>query len=233
MIVNSPDHALGGQADGVRHLMIDIVRTVHDRFAAAHRVSESKYGMGFGSQWRDLLDEAHDALTDRGFESYKLPPGGHKVGIVNGCLVYVWRVPEDPSAIAKFASSPTRQNGFFAPTPPAGLWEPTFEEDVDPIAAPSDARETESSATLMAAVGDPMPVVLVMVHSVPWQLQSIEWAIAELDTEGRVQLQGRGSIWEPEFVADDVTIDVQSFDEGTPVEPVVELQAQERPGSDE
>lgn len=232
MVPNSPAHALGNQTEGVRDLMIDVVRTMHDRFAAAHLVSGSKYGMGFGSQWRDLLDEAHAALIARGFESYRLPPGGHKVGIVNGCLIYVWRVPEGPNAIANFASSPTRQNGFVAPTPPAMLWEPTFDEDVDPLKSSTDARERESTATLMAAVGDPMPVVLVMVYSVPWQLRKIEWAVVELDAEGKVELHGRHSIWEPERVVDDATSDVESFDSGTPSAPVVELQTQDRPGSD-
>lgn len=233
MVPNSPAHALGNETDGVRNLMINVVRTLHDRFAAAHLVSGSKYGMGFGSQWRDLLDEAHDALTGRGFESYRLPPGGHKVAIVNGSLIYVWRVPEDTNAIANFAFSPTRQNGFVAPTPPAMLWEPTFDEDVDSIESSADARESESTATLMAAVGDPMPVVLVMVHSVPRQLQKIEWGVAELDAEGKVELHGRHSIWEPELVADEATSDVESFDSGTPAAPVVELQTQDRPGSDE
>lgn len=229
---NSPTQALGNQTAGVRDLMIEVVRTLHDRFAAAHLVSGSKYGMGFGSQWRDLLDEAHDALSRRGFESHKLPPGGHKVGIVNGCLIYVWRVPEDAKAIANFAFSPTRQNGFVAPTPPAMLWEPTFKEDVISLDPSAEARDMESTATLVAAVGDPMPVVLVMVHSVPWQLQSIEWAVAELDAEGKVELHGRHSIWEPELVADDAKSDVESFDSGTPAAPVVELRTQDRPGPD-
>ena len=232
MVPNSPAHALGNQTYGVRDLMIDVVRSLHDRFAAAHLVSGSRYGMGFGSQWRDLLDEAHDALAERGFESYRLPPGGHKVGIVNGCLIYVWRVPEDPNAVANFASSPTRQNGFVATTPPAMLWEPTFDGDVDPLESSADARETESTATLMAAVGDSMPVVLVMVHSVPWQLQKIEWAVAELDAEGKVELHGRHSIWEPELVAADAMSDVEPFDSGAPSAPVVQLQAQDRQGSD-
>lgn len=232
MVSKSPGQALGGQAGGIRDLMIDVVRAVHDRYAAAHLVSGSKYGMGFGSQWRDLLDEAHAALTGRGFQSHKLSPGGHKVGVVNGCIIYVWRVPEDPNAVKNFASSPTRQNGFVAPTPPAMLWEPSFDEDAQPIGEPSDDLEPAETAALMAAVGDPMPLVLVMVHSVPWQLQSIEWAIAELDAEGKVQLQGRESIWEPELVNDGAASDVESFDSGTPTAPVVELQTQERPGTD-
>lgn len=232
MILNSPAHALGGQADGVRDLMIDVVRTVHDRFAEAHWVSESKYAMGFGSQWRDLLDEAHGALIKRGFGSYKLPPGGHKVGVVNVCLIYVWRVPEDPNAIANFASSPTRQNGFVAPMLPAGLWEPSLDEKVDPIEISSDVREKESAATLMTAVSDPMPMVLVMVHSVPQQLQSIEWAVADLDTEGKVQLCGRDTIWEQELGTGDVTSEVESFDQGEPVTPDLEPQTQEWPDTD-
>lgn len=203
MVPKSPAHALRTHADGVRELVIDVVRSVHDRYAAAHLASGSKYGMVFGSQWRDLLDEAADALTGRGFESYRLPPGGHRVGIVNECLVYVWRVPEDPNATANFASSPTRQNGFGAPPPPAMLWEPASGEDVDAPESSADSDDTDSTATVLAAVGGPMPVVLVMVRSVPWSLQKIEWAIAELDADGKVQLRGQDSIWEPELVVDD------------------------------
>lgn len=231
MVPNSPTHALGDQSDGVRALMIDVVRDVHDHFAAAHQVSGTKYGMAFGSQWRDLLDGACDALSARGFNSHKLPPGGHKVGIVNGCLIYVWRVPEDSNAIANFASSPTRQNGFSAPTPPAMLWEPTFDEGI-PLESSVDADGTESTATLMAAVDDAMPVVLILVRSVPWQLQKIEWAVARLNADGKVEFHGLQAIWEPELDAGDPTSDVEAFDSGTPTAPVVELQKQDRPGPD-
>ena len=83
-----------------------------------------------------------------------------------------------------------------------------------------------------------MPLVLVMVESTPRQLQSIDWAIAVLDEAGKVELRGRECIWEPEFVADDAASDVESFDSGTPVAPVVELQnrigrsqmSEDRPG---
>lgn len=229
---DSPSDALGVQSDGVRDLVIEVVRAVHDGFAAAHLVSGSRYGMGFGSQWRDLLDEAHDELVGRGFDSHKLAPGGHRVGVVNGCLIYVWRVPEDPKAISNFASSPTRRNGFVAPTPPAMLWEPTFDDDVDPVERSVKSGEEESTAALMAAVGDPMPVVLVLVHSVPWQLQKIEWAVAELDADGKVELRGRNTIWVPERASGDAASDVESFDSGTPSIPVVKLQIQDRPGTD-
>lgn len=232
MVPNSPNHALGDQADGVRNLMIEVVRTRHDRFAAAHQMSGSRYAIGFGAQWRDLLDDACAALTERGFPSHRLTPGGHKVGIVSGCLIYVWRVPEDPNAVKNFASSPTRQNGFVAPAPPAGLWEPSFDEDVHPIEAATTDAESAEDAALMAAVGDPMPLVLVMVHSVPWQLQKIEWAIAELDGEGKVELHGRDSIWESELVAEDAASAVESFDQGSPVNVDLELRTQERPGTD-
>ncbi len=232
MVPNSPAHALGDQADGVRDLMIDVVRSRHDRFAAAHQMSGSRYAMGFGAQWRDLLDDACAALTERGFESYKLAPGGQKVGIVSGCLIYVWRVPEDPNAVKNFASSPTRQNGFVSPTPPAGLWEASFDEGVDPIEAAATDVEPAETAALMVAVGDPMPLVLVMVHSVPWQLQKIEWAVAELDGEGKVELRGRDSIWEPELVAEDAASTVEAFDQGSPVKVDLAPRTQERPGTD-
>jgi hypothetical protein len=85
---------------------------------------------------------------------------------------------------------------------------------------------------MMAAVRDTMPLVLVMVWSTPRQLQLIEWAVAELDNAGEVQLRGQECIWEPELIADDTTPDVESFDSGTPVAPIVELQKQDRPQPD-
>lgn len=232
MVPKSPSEALGHQAAGVRDLIVDVVRDVHERFAAAHSVSGSKYAMGFGSQWRDLLDEAQGALAMRGFDSHKLAPGGHRVGIVNGCLVYVWRAPEDPTAISNFASSPTRQNGFVAPTPPEMLWDPTFNEGVDPAGPSAYSRDRDSVAALMAAVGAPMPMVLVLVHSVPWQLQKIEWGVAELDADGKVELHGRCVIWEPEGASGEAGSEMEPFDSGTPSVPVVKLQIRDRPGLD-
>lgn len=221
MVSDSPADVLGHHARGVRHSIVEVVRTVHDGFAEAHLVSGSRYGMGFGSQWRDLLDAAHDEITRHGFQSHTLTPGGHKVPVVNGCLVYVWRVPEDPDAVSKFASSPTRQSGFGAPQLQEMLFEPAFSGEAELV---EDRVETE---TMLEAVHETMPVVLVMVWSTPRQLQSIEWAVADLDDVGKVNLRGRENIWEPEFVAADASSDVESFSEGEPVEAVVEARKQE------
>ena len=226
MLPDSPVDALGAQAPDVRDLVVDVVRSRHDKAAEAHQVSGSRYGMGFGSQWRDLLDDTHDALIERGFRSHKLAPGGHKVGAVNDCLVYVWRVPDDPNAVRDFASSPTRQNGFGAPPPPAMLWEGHLTEEVAP---PEDTSEAAETASIMEAVRDTMPLVLVMVWSTPRQLQSIEWAIAVLDDSGKVELRGQEPLWEPERVADNVSSDVESFDSGTPEGPTIEPRELDRP----
>jgi Zn-dependent peptidase ImmA (M78 family) len=138
-------------------------------------------------------------------------------------------VPEDPNSVKNFASSPTRQNGFVAPMPPPGLWEPSFHEVVDSVEADKVDVEPAETAALLAAVSDPMPLGLVMVRSVPWQLQKVEWAVAELDGEGKVELHGRDTIWEPELVAEDVASTVEAFDQGQPVSVDLELRAQERP----
>ncbi|WP_353708522.1 hypothetical protein ABRQ22_03000 [Cellulosimicrobium sp. ES-005] len=103
------------------------------------------------------------------------------------------------------------------------LWEGDFPEKV---AIGSDSPET---TIVLEAVREKMPLVLVMVWSTPRQLQSIEWAVAELDGYGRVQPNGQEALWEPEIVADDATSDVESFDSGVPVVPVVALQTQDRP----
>lgn len=224
MVAEPPAEALGSHAPGVRDALLEVVKSVHGRFAEAHLVSGSRYGMGFGSQWRDLLDDAHDEMTKHGFQPHTLTPGGHKVPVVNGCLVYVWRVPDDPDAVSKFASSPTRQSGFTAPPPPAMLFEPTFPDEPESTAGDVDTAETE---TMLEAVRDTMPVVLVMVWSTPRQLQSIEWAVADLDAVGKVTLHGQEIIYEPELVAAGAASDVEPFSEGNPVEPVVEPRTQE------
>lgn len=224
MVPNSPADALGSDAPGLRDLLVEIVRARHARAAEAHLVSESRYALGFGSQWRDLLDDTRDALKDRGFRSCNLAPGGHEIPIVNDCLVYVWRVPNSPNAVSEFASSPTRRNGFTtAPLDPA-LWEPSLSAEHEPTQDPTDAGEV---GFVLRVVGDSMPVVLVMVESTPRQLHSIEWAVAVLDGEGKVELRGQEIIWEPEPVADGKASVVESFDSGSPVEPKVEAREQE------
>ncbi|WP_211220846.1 hypothetical protein [Agrococcus lahaulensis] len=221
---DSPADALGLHAQGVRDAVVEAVRSVHYRFAEAHAVSRSRYGMGFGSQWRDLLDEAHDTITRHGFQSHTLTPGGHKLPVVNGCLVYVWRAPDDREAVSKFASSPTRQSGFAAPPPPAMLFDPTFSDEAE---ADEDVVGVAETEVMLEAVRDGMPLVLVMVWSTPRQLQAIEWAVAELDEAGKVTLHGQESIWEPEGVSVDAASNVESFSEGEPIEPVVEPRKQE------
>lgn len=224
MVPNSPVDALGAEAGGVRDIVVEVVRSRHDQAAEAHQVSGSRYAMGFGTQWRDLLDDTYEAFKNRGFQSHTLMPGGYKIPIVNDCLVYVWRVSVAVDAVTDFASSPTRRNGFTAPPPPPMLFEPSFGDAGESTDIPDNACELERT---VRTVGDRMPVVLVMVRSTPRLLQSIEWAIAELDDASMVQLHGQQIIWEQEIVTDGVASDVESFDSGAPVVPVVELQPQE------
>ncbi|HEY5852886.1 MAG TPA: hypothetical protein VIW24_02250 [Aldersonia sp.] len=224
MVSHSPADALGSHAPGVRDLLVEVVRSRHDRAAEAHQASGSRYAMGFGSQWRDLLDDAQEALADRGFQSHKLAPAGYELPVVNDSLLYVWRVPGNPDAVSEFASSPTRKNGFSAQFPDPMLFEPDFGGEPEPD---DEASEEAKVERLVRAVGDTMPVVLVMVHSSPRQLQSIEWAIAVLGDAGKVKLHGQESIWEPELNVDDAASHVESFDSGIPVAPSVELHEQE------
>ncbi|GFZ78059.1 hypothetical protein [Nesterenkonia alkaliphila] len=227
MVAHSPEGALGRHAQTTRDLLIEVVRSRHDRSADAHEASGSRYAIGFGGQWRDLLDDAREALAERGFQSRRLAPGGYQLPVVNDCLVYVWRVPGAPDAVSRFASSPTRRNGFFAPPPEPMLEEPAF------WGLPErDSMEEGEVDELVRAAGDPMPLVIVMVHSTPRQLQSIEWAIAELNSSGKVTLHGQDCIWEPEFAAVGATTDVESFSDGVPVAPVLKPREHEGTGSD-
>lgn len=224
MALDSPADALGSHASTVLEVVTEVVPSRHDHAAEAHQAAATRYSIGFGSQWRDLLDDSHDALVARGFPSHKLLPAGYRLPVVNDCLVYVWRIPDsaDPSL---FASSPTKKNGFNASPPDPMLFDPSFMEGADWVEG--EPQEAEL-ASVVRAVGDTMPLVLVMVQSSPRQLQSIDWALAELDAEtGQVKLRGQESIWEPELVAAGAVSDGESFDSGTPVVLPVEPRKQE------
>ncbi len=222
MAPRSPAQALGSHADTVRDVVVEVVRTRHEYSAEAHQAARTRYTNAFGTQWRDLLVDTEEALTGRGFLSHTLAPGGYKLPVVNDCLVYVWRVPNGPDAVTNFASSPTRLSGFVAPPPPAMLWEGDVPEQEQPN------LDSPENLAMMAALQESMPLVLVMVGSTPRQLQSIEWAVAEIDNRDKVALHGQESLWKAELVGDDVTYDVESFDSGAPVVPVVALQHQDQ-----
>lgn len=232
MALDSPADALGTHATAVRDLLVEVVRNRHDLAADAHHAAATRYSLGFGTQWRDLLDDAREALTQRGFPVHKLPPGGYKIPVVNDCLVYVWRIPETPDALSKFASSPTRKNGFAAPPPPPMLFDPGFMDGEELAVEGAGAADDSGLGRALMAASATMPVVLVMVQSTPRQLQSIQWGVAVLDEDGKVEVRGQESIWEPEVVTDTDATEVESFDSGTPVLPAVGLQEQEGPQAD-
>ena len=108
------------------------------------------------------------------------------------------------------------------------LWEPDLSEKAEPV---EETPEDGEIASVLLAADDTMPLVLVEVESTPRQLQSIDWAVAVLDDEGKVELRGRETIWASELVLDAAPA-VESFDSGVPVAPVVELQKQDRISSD-
>lgn len=224
VVSSSPADALGSHASTVHDVLAKVVRDRHDRAAEAHEVSESRYSSGFGTQWRDLLDDTHEALIGHGFQSHKLAPGGYKLPVVNDCLIYMWRVPNSPGAISSFASSPTRQNGFAAMPPDPMLFEPNFSNELESDDASAAESELER---VIRTVGDVMPLVLVLVESSPRRLRSIDWAVAAMDDAGTVTLHGREPIWLPEFVGDDAAADVDSFDSGTPTGPAIEPREQD------
>ncbi|OLT38998.1 hypothetical protein BJF85_07130 [Saccharomonospora sp. CUA-673] len=228
MIPASPVEAFGSHAQQVRGLVVGAVHSCHARFAEAHQVSGSRYAMGFGSQWRDLLDDVQVALRGRGYRTYKLPPAGYKLPVVNDCLVYVWRVPDAADVATSFASSLTRVNGFSAPLLDPTLFEPGFDVEPESGSTASSTGEADLRRVVQASA-DVMPLVLVLVESSPRQLQSIKWAVAELDEgSGEVRLHGEESIWAAsESNAVGGAVDVESFDSGAPDGPVIEPHGQE------
>lgn len=236
MVPASPADALGPRAADVRPLVVETVRSLHDRFAEAHQISRSRYGLGFGGQWRDLLDDVREVLRDRGYRTHKLAPAGYELPVVNDCLVYVWRVPESADALSSFASSPTRKNGFKAPLLDPTLFEPDYMAGLEPspdATFEEPASEQDEVEQVVRAVDDVMPLVLVMVHSSPLQLRAIEWAVAELDDEsGRVMMRGHQSIWQPELSDDEPVANAEAFDSGIPTGVPIEPQKQEGTQSD-
>lgn len=225
MVPESPADALGTHSLSVRNLLVKVIRARHSRSAEGHQASESRYAMGFGTQWRDLLDDVQEALKDRGHQTHKLAPAGYTLPVVNACLIYVWRIPAAVNAVSLFATSPTRMSSFSAPLPPPMLFEPNPMRDPEPVDAVTEEAQLER---MVRAAGNLMPLVLVMVQSSPRQLQSIEWAVAELDQEtGMVKMHGRESIWETELKVAGASNDVESFDSGTPTGPSIEPRERE------
>lgn len=225
MVPTSPADALGAHVESARDLLVEVIRARHENAADAHDAAKTRYGLVFGGQWRDLLDDTRDAFKDRGFSVHKLIPAGYKLPIVNGSLLFVWRIPVGVEAVANFASSTTRRNGFLSPQPDPTLFGPSFDDGGD---SPRDAIEQAELERLIQSAGETMPVVLVMVHSSPRQLVSISWAVAE-HVAGKVQLSGEETIWESELGAEAAEANVESFDTGLPVVPTIEVQKQDQP----
>lgn len=224
MVLSSPAEALGDHATLARELIVELVQDRHDRSVEAHDAANTRFGILFGSQWRDLLRDSCDAFKAHGFGSYKLTPGGYSLPVVNDALVYVTRLPDDAEAIEDFASSKTRAGSFFV-QPTLDLFGDSFIEGGSEAGNTQarSAEERERFEKLVKAAGAVMAVVLVMVYSSPHQLSSINWAIAEYRA-GLVHLHGKDTIWSHDFAGEGVAVDVESFDSGVPEVPVVELQ---------
>lgn len=229
MIPDSPADAFGSYAATVRELVVDVVRIRHGYAADAHQAAHTRNTRGYSTLWQDLLVDVQEAFLGRGHDLHRLAPAGHKVPIVNSCLVYVWRVPFSGNPV-HFASSPTKMACFDASFPEPTLFGPDLMDasaptDLESASEPGQAVDLEA---VMIAMNGKMPVVLVKVYSSPRQLQAIDWAVAELDREsGEVSFRGEETIWQAEPAAESDTSDVESFDSGTPIPPAIEPRKQE------
>ncbi|MGP9490035.1 hypothetical protein CIK76_13120 [Glutamicibacter sp. BW80] len=234
MVPDSPAEALGSNASMVRDDVIDVVRKRHGYAADAHQAAHARNTRGYSTLWQDLLVDIQERFQKQGHSLHRLAPAGHRVPIVNGCILYVWRVPASSDPV-NFATSPTKMSCFDATLPDPALFGLDFmgmpgTETEDLVAQSEQDDELE---TVMSSVEGTMPVVLVMVHSSPWQLQSIEWAVAEFDrASGEISFRGQETIWQPELVAEPGISEVESFDSGAPIGPVLEPREQERPKFD-
>ncbi len=227
MVSTSPTEVLGCYAPEVRELLVTVIGVRHDLSAEAHALSKTRYSMGFGSQWRDLLDDVRDAASQRGFEAYKVLPAGYHLPIVNDCLICVWRVPGNPDPVGSFASSPTRRNMFSATKPKQIMMDLGFGGEPRPTLSSAELAESQVK-DLVRDLGDMMPVVLVKVHSAPEHLRLIEWGIAAFDQlADTMDLTGLETIWVSEGPPAGLAAEVEPFDSGTPTTPAVEMWNQE------
>lgn len=234
MVPDSPAEALGPYVSMVRDDVIDVVRKRHGYAADAHQAAHTRNTRGYSTLWQDLLVDIQEWFQKQGHRLHRLVPAGHRVPIVNGCILYVWRVPASGDPV-NFATSPTKMSCFDATLPDPTLFGLDFMGmpgiEIEGLVAQSELDD--ELETVMTSVDGTMPVVLVMVHSSPWQLQSIEWAVAEFDrASGEIRFRGQETIWQPELVADPGTAEVESFDSGAPIVPVLEPREQERPKFD-
>ncbi|MBF6293953.1 hypothetical protein [Nocardia farcinica] len=229
VIPDSPTDAFGSYAATLNEIIVDVVRTRHGYAADAHQAAHTRNTRGYSTLWQDLLVDVQDAFVDRGHDLHRLPPAGHKVPVVNVCIVYVWRVPASGDPV-HFAASPMKMACFNAPLPEPTLFGLDFMGPSTPTAVQSGSEPEQSAGleAVMGAVDGKMPVVLVKVYSSPWQLQAIDWAVAELDREtGEVSYRGEETIWQAEPATESDASDVESFSDGEPIEPVVEPRKQE------
>ncbi|MGL5829642.1 MAG: hypothetical protein ACRC0L_08755 [Angustibacter sp.] len=223
MDLTKPTELLGSYAPEVRDLLVTVIGVRHDLSAQAHALSKTRYSMGFGSQWRDLLDDVREAAAQRGFEAYKVFPAGYHLPIVNDCLVCVWRVPGTVDPVASFASSPTRKNMFAAERPRQIMMDLGLGGEPRPTLNLAELAESQVK-DLVRDVGAMMPVVLVKVHSTPEHLRLIEWGIAAYDEfADTMDLTGLETIWLSEGPPAGLASEVESFDSGTPSAPAVDV----------
>lgn len=222
----SAAEALGRHAETAGDLIVETVRSLHERFAEAHLVSCSRYGNAFGAQWRDLLDDVAAAFQLNGYRTHRLMPAGYKLPVVNDCLVYAWRLPESTQGIESFASSPTRVNSFTTPLLPSMLFDTVpGESDIDEGIDPQPSVLTDA---FQEAAERSMPLVLVAVHSSPRLLKLIEWGVAERDPQsGEVAMPGRTALWGAEPETQTAAADISAFDSGIPTPPVLVPRKQE------
>lgn len=231
MALLTPSDALGRHADRARRLIAETVLIRHEQAAAGHVASGTRYGNAFGAQGRDLLDDVDETFRAEGFDTIRVKPAGYKLPVVNNCLIFPWRVPGKADAIATFASSKTRRGCFDEPSPPDTLFDLPGADTLvasDGLGAASRADEE----SLVRAIDLPMPVVLVLVHSSPSRIASVEWAVATLNESGRVVLHGPEEIWTPESDPGVSAFEVESFDSGSPDLPDIALRPQEWTGDD-
>lgn len=244
LISDSPAVALGAHTESAGELLVEVIQERHLMSAEAHQRSGSRYTMGYGSQWRDLLDDVHEAFGARGYQAYKVVPGGYSLPIVNGSLLYVWRVrgASDPSR--GFAESPTRKNALEAKAPLT-----LFDYPAPPSVSPENTDKVDYTGEehiahpkrVMRSLESPMPMVLVMIHSSPRGIRDIQWAVASLASDdGDVEFHGLDMLWRPAaHVAENTSGQAQDvkdtvsepFDSGPPVGPLVKPYADEQEGS--
>lgn len=216
-MTQSPAEALGEYAELVKTVVIKLIQDRTDQMMEAADAAQSRYGMVFGAQWRDLHADAAEAFHDQGYDVVRLRPAGYDVPVINNSLVYLWRKPNGRNKDTCFATSQTRRDAL-ALSPNLQL---RLEYDGDEPIEGEVVTATDLNR-IIANAPKTMNLVVIRIMSSDRGLDAISWAVVTPVADGTVRFNHEETLWTPALAATTATADNAAFDSGEPIKPALE-----------